>query len=120
MVPNTYKLTNVILLAMAVLGGVFIAIQIKSPQGVIVIIQRRADLNPSPLFWALQYGVPDDEFEELVVKYPSWTDYRFPVSGWNALTDCIEAKRTNCALALMKHGANLEKTLQEEKRQNNN
>src|SRR5260370_31600278 len=113
------RTTLCILLAVAVVEGVLIAALISSPRGIIVKVYSEAVANPSPLYWALEYEAPDRKFEELVKRNPSWVRYRFPATGWSALTTCVALKRTNCVRILIANGAKFEEAIKEGKKAHN-
>jgi hypothetical protein len=113
------RTTLCILLAVAVVEGVLIAALISSPRGVILKVYSEGVRNPSPLYWALEYEAPDRKFEQLVKRNPSWVRYRYPATGWSALTDCVALKRTNCVRILIANGANFEEAIKAEKQAHN-
>jgi hypothetical protein len=105
------KTVTSLLFAVAVAEAIIMWGLIIKPSKIELLVSVQPARNPSPLYWALEYDMPDDRFDELVKKDPKWVRYRDPITGWSALTDCVALKRTNCVRILISNGASFDEEI---------
>jgi hypothetical protein len=104
------------LAAIAITEGILIVtLLIGYCRGIHVVIKKPYPIGVSPLELALDYESPDNKFEELVKKYPSWIPYQVvDPSGakhGTILSSCAILMRTNYVRILIANGADVEEAV---------
>lgn len=113
--PASRKLTRwmplVIVAAVIAALGIFFLVKRVSLRIKVVKTPVSYAVVAGPLRKAVDAGVPEAKFEDLVTKNPGWIDQRYQPGGafeLPVLADCVLLRKTNYVKILIQHGADLE------------
>src|SRR4051812_46420299 len=74
---------------------------------VIVSVTSQAAAITNPLYWAFKYDAPDQKIYEIIRGNPTIIESEDPSTGWSALLQCAESRRTNCFRMFIINGVSI-------------
>ena len=108
---------TMVLATIALVEAVVIALLIWGRFGFQV---KRDFINANPLARALEFELPDAEFEAVVKRFPEWIPHQIAdpsgVKHGTILSDCAILMRTNYVRILIENGADAEQAVSSLKR----